>query len=129
MDCPDCGETMIAFRVPTELREFGPGEGEGAAICPACLYVTRAEAADGSDFSRIIDAFPEGDTGAAMALAVGYLVESLALHREEVAALFEYVGDHGADPWLVLERLAVAPTVDPDADLGRLRRQLDQLLR
>jgi hypothetical protein len=63
-----------------------------------------------------------------MALAVGLLVDSLALNREAVGELLDRVGDGGADPWLVLERLELSPTVDPDADIERARRQLEQLL-
>ncbi len=128
MECPACGEPTVAFAVPEAYREHAPGD--AAAICTVCL--TLAEVEDGPDpkeaaFSEIVESFPEGEAGAAMALAVGLLVDSLVLNRDSVTDLFEAVADEGGDPWLVLERLAAAGTVQPDADLGKLRRQLDQL--
>ena len=130
MDCPECGAEMVVFAVPPDAREAAP-DGDAAAICPRCLVLAAADPADAPpdpDFSRIVEAFPEGEAGAVMAVAVGLLVESLALNRRTVAELLNRVQDRGADPWLVLERLAIAPTVQPDADLGRARAQLEQLL-
>ncbi len=63
-----------------------------------------------------------------MALAVGLLVESLVLNRDAITRLLEAVTDAGDDPWLVLERLQAAGSVQPDADLGKARHQLEQLL-
>ncbi|MFB6354192.1 MAG: DUF6276 family protein [Halobacteriales archaeon] len=134
MDCPDCGTPTVAFAVPEPYRGHAP-DGASAALCPSCLTLTAAEdasvapAPDEADFSRIVDSFPDGEAGAAMALAVGLLVESLTLNRDAIAALFEAVADAGEDPWLVLERLHAAGSVQPDADLGRARRQLEQLER
>jgi hypothetical protein len=133
MDCPACGTETIVFDIPQVYSDHVPDGSLPAAICPACLTLTTVEtepppAAD-ADFSRIIEGFPAGDAGAAMALAVGLLVDSLALNRDGVKALFDAVSDAGEDPWLVLERLAAAGTVQPDADLGKLRHQLEQLWR
>lgn len=129
MDCPACGADTVAFAVPEAHREAAPAP--EAALCPTCLTLSPAEgdalAPEDADFTRIIEAFPEGEAGAAMAIAVGLLVDSLALNRDAVKPLFDAVSDAGGDPWLVLERLAVAGTVQPDVDLGKLRRQLDQL--
>lgn len=126
MECPTCGTRMIGFRVPAECREFAPEGATTAGICPDCLGLATVDDAT-AEFARLLDGFPAGEAGAAMALAVGLLVESVVLNHDAIAELFERVSDQGADPWLVLERLAAAPTVDPDADLDRLRRQLDQL--
>lgn len=127
MNCPDCGEAMVAFEVPPPAREAAPGD--VSAICPHCLALVEAdEADDPPDFSRIVEAFPDGEAGATMAVAVGLLVESMVLNKETIARLLAAVGDRGADPWLVLERIAASPTVQPDADVGRARRQLEQLL-
>lgn len=117
---------MIGFRVPAECREFAPEGATTAGICPDCLGLATVDDAT-AEFARLLDGLPAGEAGAAMALAVGLLVESVVLNHDAIAELFERVSDQGADPWLVLERLAAAPTVDPDADLDRLRRQLDQL--
>lgn len=127
MDCPDCGTEMVAFEVPAAARDAAPGD--VSAICPHCLELVEAhEADDDPDFSRIVESFPDGEAGAIMAVAVGLLVDSMVLNRETIARLLEDVGDRGADPWLVLERIAASPTVQPDADVGRARRQLEQLL-
>lgn len=135
VDCPACGTPAVTFAVPEAHRGAAPGGTAAAALCPSCLTLTALEADEGApapdevDFSRIVDGFPDGEAGAAMALAVGLLVDSLALHRDAVRGLFDAVSDAGHDPWLVLERLAVAGTVQPAADLGRLRGQLEQLWR
>lgn len=129
MDCPACGAETVAFRVPDDLREFAPEGGATAAICADCLSVAAAPDGDpDGDFAAIIDAFPEGEAGAATALAVGLLVESLALNRDAIATLLDHAVAGGADPWLVLERLGAAPGIDPADDLDRARRQLDGLL-
>lgn len=130
MDCPECGAPMVDFAVPSGFQEAAPAGSDAAAICTQCLRLFPVEAdATDPDFSRVIDAFPDADEGGIqMALAVGLLVESLALNRETVASLLEQVIDQNADPWLVFERLAISPTVQPDADIERASRQLEQLL-
>lgn len=128
MKCPECGTDAVVFTVPESVREFAPEASATAAICPACLALTPADSVDPNpEFGRILESFPAGDTGATMAIAVGLLVDSLTLNRDAVLSLFERVQADGTDPWLVLERLAVSPTVTPDTELDRLRRQLDQL--
>ncbi len=133
MDCLVCDAKLVPFAVPDAYRAQAPNGSDAVAICPACLTLTPVETdapvPEVADFARIIEDFPEGDAGAAMALAVGLLVDSLALNRDAVKGLFDAVSDAGEDPWLVLERLAVAGTVQPDADLGKLRHQLEQLWR
>jgi len=127
MNCPECGTELVAFAVPPAAREAAPGD--PAAICPSCLALVEADVADPDpDFSRILESFPGGEPGATMAVAVGLLVESMVLNRETIARLLEAVADAGADPWLVLERLAVSPTIRADADIGRARRQIEQLM-
>lgn len=125
-----CDIDRIAFSVPESLHEIAPDEASALEICPRCLDLTpaapEAVAAD-PEFTRIVSEFPSGAAGAAMALALGLLVDSVAMHREAVGDCFDIVAEAGADPWIVIERLAVAPTVQPDADLDRIRRQLDQL--
>ncbi len=130
MSCPNCGDAVVRFPVPPELHEYAPDGSAHAAICTTCLTVVPAdEAPPEPDFSRVADAVPDGDVGVAMALAIGLVIESVALNREAIATLFERVQDEGVDPWLVLERLDVAGSLDPDADVERAYRQLDQLLR
>ena len=75
MDCPSCGHATVAFRVPEPVREHAPGE--TAAICTRCLTLDDAGEPPGEpDFSTLIDAFPEGEAGAAMALGVGLIVDA-----------------------------------------------------
>lgn len=127
MECPACAGSLVTFRVPGSIRDHAPGE--TAAICTRCLALDPASEASGDpDFSAIIDAFPGGETGAAMALCVGLAVDSLALNREAIDDCMGFVSDRGTDPWLVLERLAASGAIQPEADLGRVRRQLRQLL-
>lgn len=118
--------------MPESLRSHAPEAAEAMAICPRCLELTAVDATSapaGSDaaFARLSDAFPTGEAGVAMALIVGQL-DSVAMNRPAIEALVDIVSDRGTDPWLVLERLARAGSVDPDFDLDRRRRQLDQLL-
>lgn len=128
MECPSCGIQTIDFAVPPALREFAPESAEQVGICPQCLKIWRIDATEPMpDFTRIIDDFPTGDAGIAMALAAGLLVDSVTLNRAAILALFEHVESAGVDPWLTLERLAATPTVEPETEIDRLRHQLDQL--
>jgi len=130
MNCPECGTETVVFTVDPDLRECLPGEEPGAALCPRCLAVRpAADPPTGDpDFSQLGDAFPSNvEAGVPMALLLG-LLSSLALYREEIAALLERVERAGTDPLLVIDRLAGDPSIDSDVDLGRRRHQLEQLL-
>lgn len=126
---------MVGFAVPDRFRADAPDGASAAALCPRCLTLVPVPAAETvppaaeADFSRVIEAFPDGEAGAAMAIAVGLLVDSLVLNKAAITRLFEAVSDAGEDPWLVLEWLHVAGTVQPDANLATARRQLEQLWR
>ena len=126
MECERCGGPMTRYQVPFDLRSHV--ETDHAATCTRCLAGHPAEAGGEPDFSTISDEFPDGTAGTAMALALGKL-DSLALNRDAIGDCIAFVSDRGADPWLVLERLTAAGSVQPDADLERARRQLQQLLR
>lgn len=119
---------MVAFSVPGDLVQYLPGEPAQsqpvAAVCPACLAMRPAETADTHPaFERFGTAFPTDETAIPMALLVG-LLDSLALHREEVSALLARVERGGVDPLLVIRRLDATP----EFDLERRRHQLEQLL-
>ncbi|UPV75843.1 DUF6276 family protein [Halorussus limi] len=129
MTCSACGSEQLRFAVPADLREYLPDASERVAVCTRCLALepTDDEAPDSPDFSAISDAFPDGDAGVAMALAVG-LLDSLALYRSEIAALLERVERGGADPLLVLNRLGADARLDPHFDVARRETQVEQLL-
>jgi len=129
MTCPNCGTERLAFVVPADLRGYLPDDAERVAICPRCLDLAPVEEAPEElpDFAAISDVVPDGEAGAAMALAIG-LLDSLALYRSEIAALLERVERAGTDPLLVVDRLATDPDVEPAFDLDGRRTQIEQLL-
>ena len=129
MTCPECGSEQVVFEVPADLREYLPEETEFAALCTHCLTFepTETEPSEPPEFEAVSDAFPDGETGVAMAVAVG-LLDSLALYRSEIEALLERVERGGTDPLLVLDRLATDSGVDPAFDVDRRRTQAEQLL-
>jgi hypothetical protein len=117
----------VAFEVPESLREHAPDGSSAAAVCSRCLRRLEAEEASADpDFGRISEEFPTGEAGVAMALAVGYL-DSLALHRRDIDALFDVVEREGTDPLLVLDRLSTQGSLQPAADIPRRRHQIEQL--
>ena len=129
MDCPDCGSEAVVFTVSDDRREFVPGNETEVALCTHCLALHPAPAADTdakADFTAVSPAFPADRAAVPMALAVG-LLDSLAVYRSEVEALLERVECAGADPLLVLDRLAADPDLDPQVDLDRRRRQLESV--
>lgn len=130
MECPDCGSEAIAFGVPEDRRDALPGSEPGVAVCTRCLglHPVADPPAEVPDFQRISDAFPSNPEAALpMAILVG-LLENLALYRAEISELLADVERAGADPLLVLDRLARDPEIETDRDLAGRRRQLEQLL-
>lgn len=124
-----CDVQPVAFAVPDSLRACAPDGAAVAATCPRCLAVEPAPDASppDPDFSRISDAFPDGDGGAALALALG-LLDSLALNRSEIESALEAAERAGADPLLAIDRLIDDPAVAPAIDLDRRRDKLESLL-
>ncbi len=129
MTCPECGEERSPFGIPTQLREHVPGEAASVLMCPHCLQLDPVENPETelSDFTVISDELPEKvDVAAAMVLATAFL-SSLALHRQRIDALFDYVESEGIDPLLMLDRLADDPKLQPNFDIESRRQQLLQL--
>lgn len=127
MDC-SCDVSPVAFAVPADLRECAPESADAAAICPRCLAVTPADSGtEAPDFSRVNDAFPSGEAGVALALALG-LLDSLALNRAEIETALDRAERTGADPLLAIDRLLDDPRVEPAIDLERRRTQVESLL-
>ncbi|WP_254543065.1 DUF6276 family protein [Halomarina pelagica] len=128
MSCPDCDAPLVAFTVPDDLAADVPYDAEAIALCTRCLALFESRPPAGApDFSRVSEEFPEGEAGVAMAVGVG-LLDSLALHRARIEALFSRVEEAGYDPLLIVDRLARQGSTQPRMDLDRRRRQLEQLL-
>ena len=130
MSCPDCGGDLVSFLVPADLRQFLPGDEPGASVCRSCLALhpeTEPPTAV-PDFTGLDSSIPDDDgTAVPLVLLVG-LLDSLAMHREEITALLERIEREGVDPLLVLDRLDASYGETAHVDLGRRRRQLEQLL-
>jgi hypothetical protein len=128
MACPDCDSSLVPFVVPPELREYVFDGPETIAICTRCLSLHQTESVNSDpDFSRISESFPQGEAAIPMALMLG-LLESLALYRTEIENLFECVERKGADPLLVINRLAAQGSTQPQWDAERRQHQLEQFL-
>ncbi|WP_423751057.1 DUF6276 family protein [Salinirarus marinus] len=124
MSCPECDGPTVSFSVPSDLLEYAPEESAHAAICTVCLRTHPADAGETDpSFDAVLDDFPSGDAGVALALALGKL-GSLALNRADVVSLCERAEREGADVLLTLDRLAVAGSVEPHFDIDRRRPQL-----
>lgn len=128
MSCPHCGGETIRFAVPDDLSRYAP-DGDATTLCARCLRTAPADGppAGAPRFDLVGAAFPDGDAGASLALAVGML-DSLALNRAAIVACCRRAERAGADVSLALDRLDASPDVTPHFDLGRRRRQLEQML-
>ena len=130
MSCPDCGGDLVSFPVPDDLQQLLPGNEPGAGVCRSCLALhpeTEPPAAV-PDLSDLDGAIPDADGAAVPLVLLVGLLDSLAMHRAEITALLERVEREGVDPLLVLDRLDVSYGEAAHVDLGRRRRQLEQLL-
>lgn len=129
MTCPACGGDVVVFTVPPSLRAHAPGSGEAAALCVSCLrtHATDRAPAAAPSFEAVHPAFPTGEAGAALALALG-LLDSLALRRADIDDCCSHAERAGADVLLTLDRLATAEGVDPHFDAERRRIQVAELL-
>jgi hypothetical protein len=128
MPCPDCGGPTVAFAVPAPLVAHAPESSSHAAICTICLRTHAVDAAEESpSFEAIHPAYPTGEAGAALSLALG-LLDSLALRRADIDDCCAYAERAGADVLLTLDRLAEADDLDPHVDVARRRHQLAELL-
>jgi hypothetical protein len=127
MNCPACNGTVVTFDVPEDLREHLPKPVPHAGLCTRCLRLHPTETGGDPDFSEL-EAFPESpEASIPLAIAIGRL-DSLALNRGSIEALFERTEAAGVDPLLALDRLATAGSVQPAIDIGKRRHQLEQLM-
>lgn len=133
MACPHCDAAVVAFAVPSEIREYAPAA--ETAICTHCLRTMPVKEigtpanrdvmpTEAADFSAVDPVFPNGEAGVALALVCGHL-DSLALNRDTVEALLEHAERAGADVFAFLGRLDASDAV---FDLDRRRAALLDLL-
>jgi hypothetical protein len=131
MNCVECGDRVVGFAVPEELQEHVPEDSPVAAICANCLTLQPPDEDEPTpgdpDLQSVSEGFPADPAAAVpMALAVG-LMASLALNRQQIAALVEAVEAEGVDFALSVDRLAEDPELRPAIDLVGRRRQFEQL--
>lgn len=127
MSCPHCNAEVVAFSVPSSLREHAPAD--ATAICTRCLRTFEADEAGATpasqpDLSAVDPAFPGGEAGIALALVCGHL-DSFALNRGSVEALVEHAEREGADALAFLDRLDASEAA---FDLDRRRAALLDVL-
>jgi hypothetical protein len=127
MTCPACGGHTVAFDPPAELRDHAPGSASRAALCATCLRTHPADGDADGDLSTVHPAFPTGEGGAALALALG-LLDSLALRRADIDDCCSFAERAGVDVLLTLDRLAAGDGIDPHVDIERRGRQLADVL-
>jgi len=130
MSCPDCGGDLVSIPVPSDLQQYLPGDAPGASVCRTCLalHPETEPPADVPDLTRLDSAIPTADGAAIPVVLLVGLLDSLAMHREEITALLERIEREGVDPLLVLDRLDASYGEAAHVDLGHRRRQLEQLL-
>ncbi|MFA9515893.1 DUF6276 family protein [Halopenitus sp. H-Gu1] len=129
MSCPDCGDDLLAVRVPADLREYVDHvPEETVAVCLDCLRTHSSSLAETvtTDPSEINETIPDGGGGVAFLLACGKL-GSLAVNRPAIIELFEYAEREGVDVLLTLDRLATE-LEDPHFDVERRTKQVGEFL-
>ena len=124
MACPECGGATVRYVVPEDLRTYAPESTDIIALCGDCLHVSPATVAgeQADEANQLVDVVPNGDGGAALAVALG-LLDSLALNRSGIVECLEYAEESGVDVHLSLDRLAHG-FPDAHVDLERRRSQL-----
>jgi len=128
--CAVCDRPLVRVDVPSNIREYAPGNAATLGSCPRCLRTYPVSDDDGTDSGRagdLPDPIPDGEGGVALLLALG-LLDSLATNRATIQSLVEHAEASGADVFLTLDRLAADESVEAHVDLERRRRQLVSLL-
>jgi len=57
-----------------------------------------------------------------------HLLDSLVHNRESIQSLVDWLETGGTDVFLVIDRLATDPSLEPAVDLERRRTQLEQFV-
>ncbi len=130
MSCQSCGGQLLAVPVAEPLRQYLPAEAPAVSVCRDCLAMEPRSSVPESfpDLTTLDDAMPSNRPAAEPIVLIVGLLDSLALHREEITALLERAERAGTDPLLVVDRLADSYGADAHVDLASRRRQLEQLL-
>lgn len=121
---------MVAA-VPEPVRAHVPEHAERVAICSTCLSVSPTDEAvpDSSDLTAISDAMPVNREAAVGVVVLVTLLESLAHNRAAIESVIDWLESRGVDVFLVLDRLAADPGLEPTADLDRRLPQVEQFLQ
>jgi hypothetical protein len=130
MVCPECDGERLRASVPEELQEHAPGEGAEVVACTNCLR-TWAPGETGEepagDLAPVSDALPPEEPAAVGLVLSVSLLSSVAHNEATLAAVFDAVEAAGADPRLVMERLADDADLAPVVDLERRLHQFEGL--
>jgi hypothetical protein len=120
----------MAVPVTEALRQYLPASAPAVSVCRACLAMEPLSSVPESfpDLTVLDDAMPSNRAAAEPIVLLVGLLDSLALNRAEITALLERAERAGADPLLVVDRLADSYGADAHVDLAGRRRQLEQLL-
>jgi hypothetical protein len=142
MDCDHCGGELVGFAVPADLAAFGPDDTDAATLCTTCLRVgaladdpsdgddeatRRLQPTPDPDFTAVVDTFPSDRGGVVAALLFGKL-GSLAVNREAVSELAAEAERAGVDLFLLFDRVAADPSLEPHFDVERRREQIETFL-
>ncbi len=130
MACSACGESTVVAAVPQTVRQHAPDDADRIAICSTCLSIapTDAYASDTPDFSPISGAFPADCESAVGVAVLVHLLDSLVHNRDSIQSLVDWLETQGTDVFLVIDRLATDPSLEPAVDLQRRRTQLAQFV-
>lgn len=129
--CPECGGSVTIRSIPAGCRGILGDDPATAAVCKTCLTVTPSPGVPvelGWDPGDVSDALPSNaDAFVAVALLVN-LLESIALNREDILTVVDYLETHGVDALLAIDRLSIDSSLSPQVDLDRRYHQLAQII-
>lgn len=130
MVCPECDGDRVRVDVPADLREFAPADADAVVVCTNCLRTWPPSGAPdepAGEPGAASGALPADETAAVAVLLAASLLSSVAHNADALSSLFDRIERSGADPRLILERLADDPGLDPAVDLRRRLRQFEGL--
>jgi|AntDeeMinimDraft_5_1070356.scaffolds.fasta_scaffold17349_2 pyruvate/2-oxoacid:ferredoxin oxidoreductase beta subunit len=130
MACSACGEPTVVAAVPETIRQHAPDDADRIAICSTCLSIvsTDTPGTEAPDFTSISGAFPADAESAVGVAVLVHLLDSLVHNRESIQSLVDWLETGGTDVFLVIDRLATDPSLEPAVDLERRRTQLEQFV-